>query len=161
MRRAAAIVALLGAQFALRWYADRRFPLRFSLPPGAWFRELAPIDRAAAGAAASAWLTGLVAAVLPATWWDPIAYHLPLFAFALERHTFALQPMVPSAFPQLADAAALPAFEQVCASAGGYGERVEDPAEVPAALARASHAVTRERRQALLNVICAAPGGPL
>ncbi len=55
----------------------------------------------------------------------------------------------------------LPAFEQVCVAAGGYGERVEDPAEVPAALKRAIHAVTHERRQALLNVICAAPGGPL
>ena len=49
---------------------------------------------------------------------------------------------------------ALPAFEQVCAAAGGYGERVEDPAELPGALERAIAAVTRERRQALLNVIC-------
>ena len=48
----------------------------------------------------------------------------------------------------------LPAFEQVCAAAGGYGERVEDPADVPAALARAITAVTQERRQALLNIIC-------
>ncbi|MGH7159453.1 MAG: thiamine pyrophosphate-requiring protein [Acetobacteraceae bacterium] len=55
----------------------------------------------------------------------------------------------------------LPAFEQICAAAGGYGERVEDPAELPAALARALKAVTVERRQALLNVICAAPGGPI
>jgi acetolactate synthase I/II/III large subunit len=42
----------------------------------------------------------------------------------------------------------------VCAAAGGYGERVEDPAELPAALDRAVHAVTVEKRQALLNVIC-------
>ncbi len=55
----------------------------------------------------------------------------------------------------------LPAFEAVCAAAGGYGERVEDPAELPAALARAVKAATEEHRQALLNVICAAPGGPL
>lgn len=48
----------------------------------------------------------------------------------------------------------LPAFEQICAAAGGYGERVEDPAEVPAALARALEAVTQHRRQALLNIIC-------
>jgi acetolactate synthase-1/2/3 large subunit len=55
----------------------------------------------------------------------------------------------------------LPAFEQVCEAAGGFGERVEDPAELPSALERAINAVTQERRQALLNVICEAPGGPL
>lgn len=55
----------------------------------------------------------------------------------------------------------LPAFEKICAAAGGYGERVEDPTEVPAALARAIKVVTNEHRQALLNVQCSAPGGPL
>jgi acetolactate synthase-1/2/3 large subunit len=49
----------------------------------------------------------------------------------------------------------LPAFEQICTAAGGYGERVEDPAALPGALQRALHAVKNERRQALLNVICA------
>jgi acetolactate synthase-1/2/3 large subunit len=48
----------------------------------------------------------------------------------------------------------LPAFEQVCAAAGGYGERVEDPAELPAAIDRALAIVRNEGRQALLNVIC-------
>jgi acetolactate synthase-1/2/3 large subunit len=48
----------------------------------------------------------------------------------------------------------LPAFEQVCTAAGGYGERVEDPAALPVALDRALHAVIVEKRQALLNVIC-------
>ena len=48
----------------------------------------------------------------------------------------------------------LPAFEQVCAAAGGYGERVEDPAELPAAIERALNVVQNEGRQALLNVIC-------
>lgn len=47
----------------------------------------------------------------------------------------------------------LPAFEEVCRAAGGYGERVEDPAELPAALERALHAVRVEGRQALLNII--------
>ncbi len=46
-------------------------------------------------------------------------------------------------------------FESVVAAAGGYGERVEDPAELPAALKRAVHAVTQERRQAVLNIVCA------
>jgi acetolactate synthase-1/2/3 large subunit len=48
----------------------------------------------------------------------------------------------------------LPAFEQICIAAGGYGERVEDPAKLPDALQRATAVVTREKRQALLNVIC-------
>ncbi len=48
----------------------------------------------------------------------------------------------------------LPAFEQVCAAAGGYGERVEHAADLPAALDRALRAVRDEKRQALLNVIC-------
>ncbi|MEA2833467.1 MAG: acetolactate synthase large subunit [Methylobacteriaceae bacterium] len=48
----------------------------------------------------------------------------------------------------------LPAFEQICTAAGGYGERVEDPGVLPAALQRALQAVKNEGRQALLNVIC-------
>jgi len=55
----------------------------------------------------------------------------------------------------------LPAFEQVCAAAGGYGERVVDPAELLPALRRATKVVTQEKRQALLNVICEAPSGAL
>jgi acetolactate synthase-1/2/3 large subunit len=52
----------------------------------------------------------------------------------------------------------LPAFERICEAAGGYGERVEDPGQLPAALDRALAVVRNERRQALLNVICG-PGG--
>ncbi|HZU88758.1 MAG TPA: thiamine pyrophosphate-requiring protein [Stellaceae bacterium] len=59
--------------------------------------------------------------------------------------------------PPLIDLDELPAFEQICAAAGGHGERVEDPAELPAALERALHAVTVEKRQALVNVICRGP----
>ena len=44
-------------------------------------------------------------------------------------------------------------YELICQAAGGYSERVEDPADVPAALQRALDAVRREKRQALLNVI--------
>ncbi|MHB8577495.1 MAG: thiamine pyrophosphate-requiring protein [Dehalococcoidia bacterium] len=44
-------------------------------------------------------------------------------------------------------------FELICRAGGGYGERVEDPAEVPAALQRALHAVQIEKRQALLNMV--------
>lgn len=44
-------------------------------------------------------------------------------------------------------------FEMICQAGGGYGERVEDPAEVPAAIERALHAVRVEKRQALLNFV--------
>mgnify|MGYP000947374360 CR=1 FL=1 len=44
-------------------------------------------------------------------------------------------------------------YEKICEASGGYGERVEDPAEVPAAIARALHAVQVEKRQALLNIV--------
>lgn len=50
----------------------------------------------------------------------------------------------------------LPAFETICEASGGYGERVEDPAMLPAAIERALKHV-RAGRQALLNVICRAP----
>jgi acetolactate synthase-1/2/3 large subunit len=56
-----------------------------------------------------------------------------------------------SAFTQLDR---LPAFEQICAAAGGYGERVDDPAQLPGAIARAMAVVANEKRQALVNVMC-------
>jgi acetolactate synthase-1/2/3 large subunit len=40
---------------------------------------------------------------------------------------------------------------------GGYGERVEDPEAIIPALKRAIRAVRKEKRQALLNVICNHP----
>jgi len=49
-----------------------------------------------------------------------------------------------------------PDYEQIVTASGGYGERVDDPAELPAALQRALHAVRVEGRQAVLNVICEA-----
>jgi acetolactate synthase-1/2/3 large subunit len=48
-------------------------------------------------------------------------------------------------------------FEKAVEVAGGYGERVEDPAELPHALERALKAVEGEKRQALLNVVCRGP----
>ncbi len=44
-------------------------------------------------------------------------------------------------------------YEMFCQAGGGYGERVEDPAELPAAFERALHAVRVEKRQALLNIV--------
>ena len=81
---------------------------------------------------------------------------------AVRRATLGMYPQGEAARsnrPPFIDLDELPAFEQVCAAAGGYGERVEDPAELPAALKRAFHAVNIEKRQALLNVICQGGGG--
>lgn len=46
-----------------------------------------------------------------------------------------------------------PRFDLICEAGGGYGELVEDPEALPAALDRALHAVRVDKRQALLNVI--------
>jgi acetolactate synthase-1/2/3 large subunit len=46
-----------------------------------------------------------------------------------------------------------PSFEKIVAAHDGYGERVDKPADLPAALQRAAAAV-RSGQQALLNVIC-------
>jgi acetolactate synthase-1/2/3 large subunit len=54
----------------------------------------------------------------------------------------------------LADLSPCPAFEMLVEASGGHGERVERPGDLPAALARAVEVVTKERRQALLNIIC-------
>ena len=50
-----------------------------------------------------------------------------------------------------------PNFELTAQACGAYAARVEEPAEVPDALARALKVVKQEGRQALLNVICKNP----
>ena len=50
-----------------------------------------------------------------------------------------------------------PDYEMICRASGGHGERVEDPADLAAALQRALRVVREEKRQALLNVICKKP----
>lgn len=47
-----------------------------------------------------------------------------------------------------------PRYEEIVRAFDGYGERVEAPGELPAALKRALRAVRDERRQAVLNVVC-------
>jgi acetolactate synthase I/II/III large subunit len=47
-----------------------------------------------------------------------------------------------------------PRYEMIVEASGGYGERVEAAGELPAALRRALDAVKRDKRQALLNVVC-------
>ena len=53
----------------------------------------------------------------------------------------------------LADLGPSPAFEAMAQAQGAHAERVEKPAELADALARARDVVVNERRQALLNVI--------
>jgi acetolactate synthase-1/2/3 large subunit len=53
----------------------------------------------------------------------------------------------------LADLHPSPDFEKLVEASGGYGERVENPADLPAAIARAIKVVREEKRQAVLNVI--------
>jgi acetolactate synthase-1/2/3 large subunit len=54
----------------------------------------------------------------------------------------------------LADLSPSPAFEKLAEASGGHGERVTDPAALPATLRRAIAVVTQEKRQALVNVVC-------
>ena len=80
---------------------------------------------------------------------------------AVERSTRSMYPgglAARSNDPPFVALEKLPAFETICEAAGGYGERVEDPALLPAALERAWGVIRNEKRQALLNVICG-PGG--
>jgi acetolactate synthase-1/2/3 large subunit len=80
---------------------------------------------------------------------------------AVQRSTLGMYPeglASKSNAPPFVGLGKLPAFERICEAAGGYGERVEDPASLPGALQRALAIVRTEGRQALLNVICG-PGG--
>ena len=57
----------------------------------------------------------------------------------------------------LSDLEPAPDYELICRASGGHAEKVEDPAALPDALARALKVVRDEKRQALLNVICKKP----
>lgn len=50
-------------------------------------------------------------------------------------------------------------YEKAVEVSGGYGEQVTDPKQMMPALERAMKAVTVEKRQALLNVVCAVDAG--
>jgi acetolactate synthase I/II/III large subunit len=80
---------------------------------------------------------------------------------AVDRSTRAMYPdgrAAKSNDPPFVQLKQLPAFERICEAAGGYGERIDDPAALPAALDRALAVVANEKRQALLNVICGVGG---
>ena len=54
---------------------------------------------------------------------------------------------------ELADLDPAPPYDEMARAQGAHAERVEKPADLPAALQRARDAVVNEKRQALLNVI--------
>jgi acetolactate synthase I/II/III large subunit len=97
--------------------------------------------------------------------WVAAAYDLPILTIVFNNASYgAVRNSTTAMYREgiaagdgarmLADLSPSPAFEQVAAASGGYGERVEKAADLPSALARAIAVVTKERRQALLNVIC-------
>jgi acetolactate synthase I/II/III large subunit len=47
-----------------------------------------------------------------------------------------------------------PAYEKIVEASGGHGERVETAEALPDALDRALRVIRKEKRQALLNVLC-------
>ena len=80
--------------------------------------------------------------------------------FAVKRAALAMYPEGRAAAANklpLVDLEPSPDFEKTIEACGGYGERVEDPGELPAAIRRGLDAV-HEGRQALLNVIASAGG---
>lgn len=75
---------------------------------------------------------------------------------AVHRATLSVYPngdAAAEAEPPFSTLEPAPDYEKIVEACGGYGERVEDPAQMPAALERALHAVRVEKRQAVLNVI--------
>jgi len=79
----------------------------------AWraYRTLSFVEKTLCWASIAALVVSAIAAALPAVFWDPLAYHLPIVALALHRHTLPFEPGLPqTGFPLLAESAALPAF---------------------------------------------------
>ncbi|NBX56447.1 MAG: hypothetical protein EBT70_15565, partial [Betaproteobacteria bacterium] len=76
---------------------------------------------------------------------------------AVERATRAMYPQGSAVQHgmDLVSLAPMPRFDQVIASCGGWGERVERTEDLPGALARAIHQTQVEKRQALVQVLCA------
>jgi acetolactate synthase-1/2/3 large subunit len=76
---------------------------------------------------------------------------------AVRRATRSLHPegwaALSEQFP-LGNFAPLGHYEKICEAFGGYGERVEKPEEIGPALERALNVVQKEKRQAVLNMIC-------
>jgi hypothetical protein len=108
---AAALLVLASAMIAFEERARvAAFPQSLKAA-AARLRGLSALDKLAVGAFSFAIVTAATAAALPAVWWDPIAYHLPIVVRALAQHAFSFDPrMVQTGFPLLAEAAAIPAY---------------------------------------------------
>jgi acetolactate synthase-1/2/3 large subunit len=81
--------------------------------------------------------------------WNAVKRSVTAYAkdgWAMKAETMPLTSLEPS-----------PDYELACQASGGHGERVDDPAKLPDAIARALKVVRDEKRQALLNVICRKP----
>src|SRR6266700_2441562 len=100
--------------------------------------------------------------------WVSRAYNLPVLWVVFNNRTWnavkrAVQSHARDGWAVKTDSMPLtgrepaPDYEMVCRASGGHGERVEDPAQLPDALARGLRIVKEEKRQVLLNVICRKP----
>jgi acetolactate synthase I/II/III large subunit len=96
--------------------------------------------------------------------WVAGKYNLPILAIVFNNSRYgAVRKATLSMFKEgvagesdgrvLADLDPAPAYEELAKAQGAHAERVEKPADLPEALARARNAVLIEKRQALLNVI--------
>jgi acetolactate synthase I/II/III large subunit len=96
--------------------------------------------------------------------WVAGKYNLPLLTIVFNNSRYgAVRKATLSMFKEgvagesdgrvLADLDPTPAYEELAKAQGAHAERVEKPADLPEALARARNAVLIEKRQALLNVI--------
>lgn len=93
------------------------------------------------------------------------AYHLPALTIVCNNAIWhsskaATQQVLPDGWAQstgnfpLCELSPSPRYEKIVEAHDGYGEMVDDPQELPAALTRALKVVKEEKRQAVLNVIC-------
>jgi acetolactate synthase-1/2/3 large subunit len=100
--------------------------------------------------------------------WTSRAHNLPvLYVIFNNRVWNAVKRSVASHAPQgwavrtgamaMSDLEPAPDYEMIAQASGAWAERVEDPAALPDAIARALKAVREDKRQALLNVICKKP----
>lgn len=103
-----ALALLARCRTYLRWL--RNMPQRAS---EAWTRARGAdmLSKFALAATALGFIIAFCAGALPAVWWDPIAYHLPVVALGLAHKTLSFDAgMTQTGFPLLAESAALPAY---------------------------------------------------